>query len=132
MRWVWLVALGACFNPQFPVGIPCSEANTCPPGQTCDLAMGLCLPGADAGPDAAPEPTGGTPLGREGTSAREGNVDLALAPNGDAFLVFDDASDGTVWARRLVRATGVWDPLMQLTPSGQGPKVAVDGRGRAL
>jgi cysteine-rich repeat protein len=29
--------LGACFEPSYPVGLPCSEGRTCPPGQTCDV-----------------------------------------------------------------------------------------------
>jgi cysteine-rich repeat protein len=45
MRVRWLVALGflmgACFEPIYPIGIPCSENLTCPPGQTCDVD-GIC------------------------------------------------------------------------------------------
>lgn len=41
-----LVLAGACFDPSYPVGIPCSEVDTCPPGQRCDMASGLCrMPG---------------------------------------------------------------------------------------
>jgi hypothetical protein len=59
-RWSLLVpfllATGACFNPRYPEGIPCSEARTCPPGQTCDPAALVCRPGPlePAPPDAAP------------------------------------------------------------------------------
>lgn len=38
----FLVAMGACFDPQYPEGIPCSEAMTCPPGQACDPAALVC------------------------------------------------------------------------------------------
>jgi cysteine-rich repeat protein len=45
MRVCFLVAscvlLGACFGPAYPVGLPCSENRTCPPGQTCDVD-GIC------------------------------------------------------------------------------------------
>lgn len=36
-----LLLLGACFGPSYPVGLPCSENRTCPPGQTCDVD-GIC------------------------------------------------------------------------------------------
>lgn len=60
--------LGACFEPTYPVGIPCSGNDTCPPGQTCDLD-GICRvdPVEPPGPPdggSAPEPpdAGSTPM----------------------------------------------------------------------
>jgi hypothetical protein len=63
----WLAV--ACFGPDYPTGIPCSEAQTCPPGQVCDPATLICSaepmpgPAPDAtsgpGPDAAPDATTG-------------------------------------------------------------------------
>lgn len=68
----WLLAgmLAGCFGPTYPEGIPCSERQTCPPGQRCgvngicssnplnsvDAALGILdarLP--DAGPAASPD-----------------------------------------------------------------------------
>jgi hypothetical protein len=40
MRWLGIllaVGLGACFDPAYPENIPCSENDTCPPGQSCDV-----------------------------------------------------------------------------------------------
>jgi cysteine-rich repeat protein len=34
---VWAVAMAACFDPIYPEGIACSEIDTCPPGQSCDV-----------------------------------------------------------------------------------------------
>lgn len=51
----------ACFGPDYPTGIPCSEAQTCPPGQVCDPETLICS--ADpvlAPPDAAPDAATGT------------------------------------------------------------------------
>ncbi len=67
--WLLLGALGvfalACSDPAYPDGMRCSEAQTCPPHQMCDLD-GTCrdssspAPGADASPspveDASPSP----------------------------------------------------------------------------
>lgn len=68
--WLLLGALGvfalACSDPAYPDGMRCSEAQTCPPHQMCDLD-GTCrdasspAPGADARPspveDARPSPS---------------------------------------------------------------------------
>lgn len=60
-RWLlaWCVAAlaapGACFDPSYPVGLPCSEIGSCPPGQRCDLAAGVCR----AGGPVEPDPDGG-------------------------------------------------------------------------
>ncbi len=37
-----LLLLGACFAPEYPVGIPCSEAGTCPPQQSCNASAWRC------------------------------------------------------------------------------------------
>lgn len=39
-----LANAAACGEPEFPVGIPCSEADTCPPGQVCDPFDRRCRP----------------------------------------------------------------------------------------
>jgi hypothetical protein len=78
--WLPVGMLAGCFGPAYPEGIPCSERQTCPPGQRCGLD-GICrsnpvtsvdaTPGAvdarvpdaapavnpDASPDARPVPT---------------------------------------------------------------------------
>jgi hypothetical protein len=68
-----LVVPGACFDPTYPVGIPCSEVGTCPPGQSCDVAAGLCRAGNP------PEPDGGG-----------GDVDR----DGDGVPATSDCDDG--------------------------------------
>lgn len=76
-RWslliAFLMATGACFGPRYPEGIPCSEAMTCPPGQTCDPAALVCRtnPVEPAPPDAAP------PLPPD--AASESTIDAAPA-----------------------------------------------------
>jgi hypothetical protein len=35
-----VLVLATCFAPQYPTGIPCSERDTCPPGQLCQA--GIC------------------------------------------------------------------------------------------
>lgn len=62
--WLLLGALGsflgACFEPRYPEGIPCSEARTCPPSQICDVD-GICrvspspLPVRDASVPQVPD-----------------------------------------------------------------------------
>jgi hypothetical protein len=80
LPWLPVGVLAGCFGPAYPEGIPCSERQTCPPGQRCGLD-GICrsnpvmsvdaAPGAvdarvpdaapavnpDANPDARPVPT---------------------------------------------------------------------------
>lgn len=81
-RWSLLVsflmATGACFSPRYPEGIPCSEAMTCPPGQTCDPAALVCRtnPVEPAPPDAAP------PLPPDAASERT----IDAAPPADAGI----------------------------------------------
>lgn len=51
-----VLLLATCFAPQYPTGIPCSERDTCPPGQLCqagfcqvdplDLDAGVALDGS--------------------------------------------------------------------------------------
>lgn len=38
---LWVLAAG-CFAPRYEEGIQCSEANTCPPGMTCDPTDNRC------------------------------------------------------------------------------------------
>jgi hypothetical protein len=88
-----LFALGACFDPQYPVGLVCSERMTCPPGQTCDGT--ICRVALlDAAPD---EP------------ADAANADAAEAA--DASAVDATAADAAPapasirWARSLSGAS---------------------------
>ena len=37
-----MLVLAGCFNPTYPENLPCSEADTCPPSQQCDLSTGIC------------------------------------------------------------------------------------------
>jgi hypothetical protein len=80
----FLVVTGACFNPRYPEGIPCSEARTCPPGQTCDPAALVCrvtLPEPTA-PDGAPGRPADAAPARTPDAASE--VTLDAAPVADA------------------------------------------------
>ncbi|ACY14330.1 fibrinogen-like YCDxxxxGGGW domain-containing protein [Haliangium ochraceum] len=112
-RWFWVgvsFLLGGCFAPNYPEGVACSQAQTCPPGQRCDPASSTCRvsapePADDAG--AAPDSAGPTPA--DAGAARDGGggaVDAAAsdagpgpcadAPCGDnaSCSVSDDAPEG--------------------------------------
>jgi hypothetical protein len=45
--------LAGCFGPTYPEGIPCSERQTCPPGQRCGVD-GICSSNPVTSMDAAP------------------------------------------------------------------------------
>jgi alpha-tubulin suppressor-like RCC1 family protein len=64
LAFLALTALGAgCFKPTYPEGLACSEGNTCPPGQTCDLATNVCMSevgGGDGGGDGGGLADGGS------------------------------------------------------------------------
>jgi hypothetical protein len=49
----WLLA--ACFGPTYPEGLPCSERQTCPPGQACGVD-GVCRVTPVLDRDGAPGP----------------------------------------------------------------------------
>jgi hypothetical protein len=90
-----LFALGACFAPQYPEGLVCSERMTCPPGQTCDgtICRAALLDAASGGPDDA------------------ASVDAAVVA--DASAVDAAAADATLdpasiwWARSLSGASPI-------------------------
>ena len=63
MRTTWsvLVALcGACYDPSFQVGLPCSPSGDCPSGQIC-AADRTCQLSTSANDGAPPGDGGGTP-----------------------------------------------------------------------
>ena len=66
--WPAALSVGAvsCFEPTYPEGIPCSEAQTCPPGQICDVFDNVCRV------DPSADPCGADPCGAEGACVREG------------------------------------------------------------
>ena len=45
------IVIAGCFQPRYPVGLACSDAGTCPPGQVCRAAV--CRLPDDQGPDDA-------------------------------------------------------------------------------
>ena len=58
IRWslgLVVILLEACFAPDYPTGIPCSELETCPPGQSCSEGICRAEP-VDDDPDAGVEP----------------------------------------------------------------------------
>ncbi|HEU5057745.1 MAG TPA: hypothetical protein VFU21_14535, partial [Kofleriaceae bacterium] len=62
MRFAWLAVLalgGACYDPSFEVGLPCSPSGDCPSGQVC-AADRTCQLSNDAF-DGAPAGDGGAP-----------------------------------------------------------------------
>ncbi len=65
--WLMLCALG-CYGPDYPEGIPCSGARTCPPGQTCDPIDNVCR----LMPLDPPAPCAGDPCG-PGTCTADGD-----------------------------------------------------------
>jgi hypothetical protein len=46
--------LAACFEPDYPTGISCSSAGTCPPGQACDFFDNRCVSAGTIQVDAPP------------------------------------------------------------------------------
>lgn len=83
----FLVVTGACFNPRYPEGIPCSEARTCPPGQTCDPVALVCRPGP-----IEPEPPDGAPTRPpDGAPTRPLDAAPALSPDAASESTFDAA-----------------------------------------
>ncbi|WP_428261385.1 DUF4215 domain-containing protein [Haliangium sp.] len=60
------LAASGCFDPSYPVGIPCSGRDTCPPGQTCS-ADGVCRA------DPAAEPRCGDGVLDPGEDCDDGN-----------------------------------------------------------
>jgi hypothetical protein len=95
-QWLLFVCglgmLTSCFDPRYPEGIPCSEAQTCPPGQSCDID-GVCRatllapldPDAAAPPDAAARPDAAVVI-------PDAAVPDALVP--DATVVPPSCKDG--------------------------------------
>lgn len=63
---VMAVALVTCFDPDYPVNLPCGDDDYCPPGLTCS-ALDVCVASVD-GPDADPN----APDGREFPDANTG------------------------------------------------------------
>ncbi|WP_437274581.1 hypothetical protein WME90_25365 [Sorangium sp. So ce375] len=58
---------------------------------------------------------------------------VAVSANGDALLVFYD--QGTVWARRYVKASDSWDSLLQVNDAaskGMNARVAIDAEGNGV
>jgi hypothetical protein len=87
MRPVVVVLLAGCYAPSPATGVECSSNNTCPAGQTCNLATRICdgitpgdgVPPGDDGaqPDAALGPFGApVPLGELNTSDNEGDPSM--------------------------------------------------------
>ncbi|WP_159398050.1 hypothetical protein [Sorangium cellulosum] len=58
---------------------------------------------------------------------------VAVSANGDALLVFYDQD--TVWARRYVKESDSWDPLLQINNAasrGVNARVAIDAEGNGV
>jgi hypothetical protein len=72
----------ACFAPDYPTGIPCSEAQTCPPGQVCDPATLICS--ADPMPGPAPAPDARRDPGPDPDAAPGAAPDASGGPSPDA------------------------------------------------
>lgn len=94
--WVFGLLTGACFGPRYPEGIPCSEARTCPPAQTCDVD-GICrvsalpAPARDASLPLAPD--AGTPDASERCRGDEQCPD-GTSCNGAGACVAPACDDG--------------------------------------
>lgn len=104
-RWLLLISLlamtGGCFNPRYPEGISCSEAQTCPPGQICDVD-GVCRRVAqqEPPPDAAPPVGGPQADAAPAPDAPMGCVDDEGCPDGlvcgsNGMCVSASCTDGT-------------------------------------
>lgn len=70
--WVGLL-LGGCFGPAYPEGLPCSERQTCPPGQGCGVD-GYCriTPVLDRDGSPGPGPTPGPMIDARGPDGSAG------------------------------------------------------------
>lgn len=90
-----LTALAACFAPDYPQGIPCSEARTCPPGQTCDPYDLVCRPAVTLDPCAS-APCGAGTCTRAGdgyTCACEAGHAPAQGERGETCADIDECAD---------------------------------------
>ncbi|MEN8243441.1 MAG: hypothetical protein ABFS43_00915 [Thermodesulfobacteriota bacterium] len=75
---------------------------------------------------------GAEATGAEGTYISE--IDLAMAPNGNVFVVWNLA-DSSIYADRFDAATGTWDGTKAIGVGGEDawtPNVAVDAKGNAM
>jgi hypothetical protein len=74
MRAAWILALcwAGCFSPDYPENLLCSEKQTCPEGQRCNLVTGRCV-GGDGGVDGEYEGPTAEGLGTACVS-REGSA----------------------------------------------------------
>lgn len=81
-----LALLGACFAPDYPVGIPCSEAGTCPPAQSCNASTWRCER-EGAQPDADGD---GVPAGED---CDDGNAEVVPGRGEVPYNGVDDDCD---------------------------------------
>jgi hypothetical protein len=120
-----------CDNACIPTAQCCGSVTACVTGDVC------CPAGCSLANDGDCPPAWGPALiiGHEDNAHTTDNAPkIAVAGNGDAFVVFYDSS-GTIWARRYVKATDTFDPPFQLsdaTSSGANPLVGADGAGNAI
>lgn len=95
-----LVTLGslsaACFEPRYPQGIPCSEARTCPPSQSCDVD-GICRvsPLPPPAPDASAQPIPDARLSDANPGCRQDEeCPDGLSCNADGACIAPACDDG--------------------------------------
>lgn len=123
------ITLGQVVNPPIDGGVDVDGSVTTDAGPGVDGAVmvdaGVLVPAW-----AAFERIGHDDLANEVSNF---NPKVAVSANGDALVTFYD--QGTVWARRYVKARDGWDSLIQIndaSSSGVNPLVAMDGNGNGV
>ncbi|RMH41358.1 MAG: hypothetical protein D6689_11365 [Deltaproteobacteria bacterium] len=118
-------ALAACFDPDYPVGLPCGPDRFCPPGQQCS-ADNVCVAPAsgDAGAAADAEPT--ADARDDGGLGRLLSIDIGP----DVTLALGDTYTFTVTAT-YERGTRVEDNTRTIWRSSDNGVVFVDFMGVA-
>lgn len=117
----WLVTaavLGACYQPTYTPGIPCTSSGDCPGDQRCDPSLQLCgvtgdLDASgdalrdgrldDATPDAAPYVPFATPILLTGVNSISEDTDPAISADG-LELIFTSNRAGGAGGYDLYRA----------------------------
>ncbi len=136
------VVLGACFNPDYPVGLPCGPDRFCPDGQTCS-AQNICesddAPPPDASADIDARPRIDADLGLGDLQSIDIGPDLDVPINQLHTFVVTGTYDGgeriednifVIW-QSSNNATAFVDFMGVLHPQAEGTvTITADFEGR--
>src|SRR5438874_4547067 len=87
VRFVWLIALGACYAPQARIGAPCDDDSQCPLGQRCVAAV--CGGSIGSGENFGDAPPGTDGLPATDAPATDAPLDVAGATDTDGDGIVD-------------------------------------------